>query len=73
MIYDTMSDWTVILDSECDNQQIPNNYDRSASSSANELTDSKLQKVDLGSLQFTGVKVTENMCLRQNKNQYSNQ
>jgi len=34
VIYDTMSDWTVLLDAEADNQEQLNNYDIEESSTA---------------------------------------
>ena len=34
MVYDTMSDWTVVLDASADNQQILNNYDMNESTTA---------------------------------------
>lgn len=62
MIYDTMSDWTVILDAEAENQQIINNYDVSSSTSAN--VKDKEVSVDYGSFSFSGIEVNDQFCLK---------
>jgi len=62
MIYDTMSDWTVILDAAADNQEILNNYDVTKSTSAN--VDEVEQTIDYGTFSFEGVQVKDQFCLK---------
>jgi hypothetical protein len=75
MIYDTMSDWTIIIGDNAKGSNFPGNYNEKESTTAKPFmfkygndTLVQTQSVNLGSVDFNGEKYKEQMCLKQHRN-----
>ena len=80
VIFDTMSDWTIILDDHANGGSFPSNYDQEKSTTSKKVlakhqdsdTPSHAQAtLDIGSVIFSGPIMKEYMCLQQQRNERS--
>ena len=66
VIYDTMSDDTIILSEDSKNAIISGNYQQSVSNTSSPIMNMTMEQLasgNLGSYQFIGKKYRDNMCL----------
>ena len=74
LVYDTMSDWTIIVGDATSGSSFPGNYDVTESQTAKTVyydaakTTVETATADLGSVSFNSLKFTEQMCLFQRRN-----
>ena len=72
MVYDTMSDWTIVVGNHARGSSFPGNYDENESETAKKVTRNLegsnralTASVDLGTVDFMGRVYKETMCLKQ--------
>jgi hypothetical protein len=71
VIYDTMADWSVVLNEDAQNAIISGNYRYQDSKSAipvKHMAQVEIASINQGSYEFIGKKYTDDMCLYQVKN-----
>ena len=70
VIFDTMSDWTVIMDNKADGLEIMSEYNLAESTSAkpilHENGSPEIVNIDFGKYDISGQKYTDKFCLFQN-------
>ena len=72
VIYDTMSDWSVILNDDTQNAIISGNYryqDSTTAQAVKNMTKDEIASVNQGSYEFIGKKYTDQICLSQVTNE----
>lgn len=75
MIYDTMSDWTIVVGDNSAGSNFPGNYNEKLSTTArpqtygyNNETMLKDEAVNMGTVNFSGFQYKDQMCLKQMRN-----